>query len=201
MIKNILLDLGGVIMDIERSHAVKALEEAGMPTANDMLGEYGQKGPFLALEKGDIDADEFHRQLRPYFTREVTDDEIDNAFIQFLVGIPVSRLRDLEKMHGRYRLYMLSNTNPIMWEKYIKDAFKQDGHDMDYYFDGVVASFAAHAYKPDARIFEYAVEQLGIVPGETLFLDDSTKNLEAAAALGFQTAHVTPEKPFATLVP
>ena len=80
MVKNLLFDLGGVIMYIDRNRAVKALEAIGLTDADSMLGEYGQKGAFLALEKGEIDAAEFRRQLRPHFDRPVTDEEIDTAF-------------------------------------------------------------------------------------------------------------------------
>ena len=61
----LLFDLGGVIMDIRRENAVAALEALGMKEANDFLGEYGQKGPFLALEKGEVTAEEFRAQVRP----------------------------------------------------------------------------------------------------------------------------------------
>ena len=70
MIKNLLFDLGGVIMNLDRMRCVRALEALGMPDAAEMLGEYGQKGPFLALEKGEITPDEFHHQMRPLFMKK-----------------------------------------------------------------------------------------------------------------------------------
>lgn len=88
MIKNLLFDLGGVIMNLDRDRCVRAFEALGMRDADEFLGVYGQKGAFLALERGDIDADEFRREIRPLFDREVTDEEIDSAFNQFLTGIP-----------------------------------------------------------------------------------------------------------------
>lgn len=197
MIKNLLFDLGGVIMDIERSRCVEALKEIGMPHPEEMLGDYGQKGPFLALERGDITPAEFHQQLRPYFTRRVTDEEIDKAFMRFLVGIPVERLRALEALKNKgYRIYLLSNTNAIMWNGFIKEEFCKDGHDINHYFDGIIASFDVKSYKPEAAIFRSAQERLGIIPEETLFFDDSQANLDGAAKFGFNTALVTPDKGF-----
>ena len=58
MIKNLMFDLGGVIMEIERMNAVKALEALGMRDVDKMLGDYGQTGPFLQLEKGEISPEE-----------------------------------------------------------------------------------------------------------------------------------------------
>lgn len=192
----LLFDLGGVIMDIRRENAVAALEALGMKEANDFLGEYGQKGPFLALEKGELTPEEFRAQVRPMLRPGVTDAEIDAAFDRFLTGIPVHRLRALERLHRTRRIYMLSNTNAIMWRGKIAEEFRKDGHDMGYYFDGWVPSFKVHAYKPDAEIFRIARERFGLVPERTLFLDDSEANCRAAAALGFRTAHVRPGTEF-----
>ena len=192
----LLFDLGGVIMDIRRENAVAALEALGMKEANDFLGEYGQKGPFRALEKGEVTAEEFRAQVRPMLRPGVTDAEIDAAFDRFLTGIPVERLRALERLHRTRRIYMLSNTNAIMWRGKIAEEFRKDGHEMGYYFDGWVPSFEVHAYKPDAEIFRIARERFGLVPERTLFLDDSEANCRAAAALGFRTAHVRPGTEF-----
>lgn len=197
MIKNLMFDLGGVIMEIERMNAVKALEALGMRDVDKMLGDYGQTGPFLQLEKGEISPEEFHREIHKLMPAGVTDDQIDEAFEKFLVGIPVERLRKLEELHKKYNIYLLSNTNKIMWDGFITKEFRKDGHDMSYYFDGTVASFEAKAYKPDAEIFRIAERRFGIKPEETIFFDDSKANCEAAAKLGFRTEWIGPENPIA----
>lgn len=196
MIKNLLFDLGGVIMDIKRERAVRALEELGMSDAGSFLGEYGQKGAFGALERGQIDAEEFYRQVRPLFPAGVSDRQIQEAFDKFLIGIPVERLRALRELRSRYTVNMLSNTNEIMWESFILPEFRKDGHELEYYFDAVVTSFEVKAYKPEAEIFLKAQALCGIRPEETLFFDDSEENCRAAAALGFQTAWVKPGTSF-----
>ena len=195
MIKTLMFDLGGVIMEIERMNAVKALEALGMRDVDKMLGDYGQTGPFLQLEKGEISPEEFHREIHKLMPSGVTDDQIDEAFEKFLVGIPVERLRKLEELHKKYNIYQLSNTNKIMWDGFITKEFRKDGHDMSYYFDGTVASFEAKAYKPDAEIFRIAERRFGIKPEETIFFDDSKANCEAAAKLGFRTEWIGPENP------
>lgn len=197
----LLFDLGGVIMDIRRENAVEALKALGFADADSYLGEYGQKGPFLGLEDGSISREEFYREVHRLMPAGVTDRQFDEAFGKFLLGIPVHRLRALEALHSRHKLYLLSNTNPIMWDGEIQREFEKDGHDINYYFDGCVASFAVKAYKPDARIFRKAEEMYGLIPGDTLFFDDSEANCKAAAALGYRTAHVKPSTEFTDYLP
>ena len=201
MIRNLLFDLGGVIMDIEKQNCVDAFVRLGLEDASSYFGEFSQQGPFMLLERGDMTVDEFHAALRPHLPAGTTDEAIDEAFCCFLTGIPVHRLRQLCELRGRYGIYLLSNTNPIMWDSKIKREFEKDGRQSEHYFDGMVTSFEANALKPEARIFEYAAEKLGIVPEETLFIDDSQTNLDAAALLGFKTALAAPGTEFIDLIP
>lgn len=200
MIKNLLFDLGGVIMDIRRLNCVASFERLGMKDADSFLGEYSQKGPFLQLEEGLINEAQFRDAVREYIDGEVTDEQIDKAFCDFLVGIPAYRLEQLRQLKKQYGIYMLSNTNPIMWHSRIAEEFRQEGMEREDYFDGIVTSFEARSIKPDAKIFHTVVETLGIKPEETLFLDDSQKNLDAASALGFHTLLVTPGSEFFELL-
>ena len=197
MIKNLLFDLGGVIMDLGRNRCVRAFSDLGMADADDFLGVYGQKGAFLALERGEIDADEFHDRIRPMFDHPVTDEEMDRAFDQFLLGIPVKRLQDLRELRRRgYGVYLLSNTNPIMMEGFIANEFRKEGLEMKDYFDGAVCSCVAKCYKPEPEIFDYTCRECGIKPEETLFFDDSQANVDAARALGFMAETVPPGTEF-----
>ena len=195
----LLFDLGGVIMDIKRENCVASMRRLGMENPGQFLGDYGQKGPFLALEKGEITPEEFRSRLRPYLREGVTDAEIDAAFNDFLIGIPVERLRRLEALHRDYAIYMLSNTNKIMWDSRIAEEFRKDGHDRDYYFDGCVTSFEARCYKPDAAIFRETLRKFGLNAPDLVFFDDSQANCDAAARLGFKTVWVAPGQEFYNL--
>lgn len=196
MIKNLLFDLGGVVMNIRRENCVRAFETLGMTDADNLLGEYEQAGVFAGVENGSLSAAEFRDEIRRIIGRDIADDEIDAAFCKFLTGIPEDRLKALEGLHGRFGMYVVSNTNPIMWNSEIARQFSKLGHDINYYFDGTVTSFEARAMKPDARIFEKVVADFGIRPDETLFFDDSKANCEAAEKLGFRTVHVAPGTEF-----
>ncbi|MGN1265279.1 MAG: HAD family phosphatase, partial [Muribaculaceae bacterium] len=70
-IKNLLFDLGGVIIDINRDRCVEAYTRAGMRDANEMLGVYKQSGIFLQLEEGSVTPEEFRAEIRRHFDCEV----------------------------------------------------------------------------------------------------------------------------------
>lgn len=187
-------------MDIEKERCVSAFEDLGLRDARSYFGDFAQQGPFALIEEGAITPAEFHTRLHAELPPEVTDRQIDDAFERFLIGIPRHRLEALRRLRRSHKVYMLSNTNPIMWNSKIKNEFTQEGLQREDYFDGIVTSFEAKAMKPDARIFEYACAKLGIKPSETLFIDDSQTNLDAAAALGFKTALAAPGTEFTDLI-
>lgn len=195
---NYLFDLGGVIVDIRRQNCEDAFRRLGFADIGSYLGDYGQKGPFLLVEEGKLSPAEFRAEVRRHIPHEVSDAEIDDAFNAFIVGIPLRRLEELRRLRSEgHRLYVVSNTNEIMWNASIARAFAQEGGDVHTYFDGVVTSFEAKVCKPDEAIFRLCCEKFGIEPSETVFLDDSAANCEAASRLGFRTVHVAPGKEFA----
>lgn len=203
MIRNLLFDLGGVVVDICRQHCVDAFDRLGLPDADSYFGEYAQTGIFMAIEDGSATVGEFHEALRRAFPdpSSISDEDIDSAFQKFIIGIPERRLRALLELRKRYRIYLLSNTNPIMWEGVLADEFaKLLPMRREDYFDGMVASFEAKSAKPDAKIFRYTARTLGIRPEETLFFDDSQANVDAARALGFNAVLVRPGEDFADVL-
>ena len=195
-VKNLLFDLGGVIIDIERQRCVDALTALGMTNADDMIGLYRQSGPFLQLEAGALSPKEFCEAMRLSMPPGVTDAQIADAISRFIIDIPLHRLEALRQLRARFGTYVLSNTNPIMFEGIIARLFKKEGLDVNAYFDGITVSYRAKHNKPSAAIFEYAIRTMGIRPEETLFLDDSRHNLDAAVALGFQVALVNEGEEF-----
>ena len=172
------------------------MTKLGISDADELLGLYCQKGPFLLLEEGKISPAEFRAALRQKADKPLTDKQIDDAFNAFLIGIPVERLRALDKLKGKYKIYMLSNTNSIMFDSKIDEEFRKDGKDVNAYFDGICVSYEEGCAKPDPVIFTNLLAKFGIKAEETLFFDDSQKNIEAAAKLGFQTQLVPPGTEF-----
>ncbi len=200
MIKNLLFDLGGVIIDIERTRCVAAFKALGMENPDEFLGDYTQKGPFMLIEEGRVTPQQFRDEIRKLIPQPLTDQQINDAFEEFLIGIPVHRLKALRELRKARKIYLLSNTNPIMWNHKISLEFQQEGLKREDYFDGMVTSFECKCMKPEAGIFIHTAKSLGIEPSETLFLDDSQTNLDAAAALGFQVALVAPGTEFTDII-
>lgn len=200
MVRNLLFDLGGVVVDLRRSDSVEAFKALGMADPDELLGEYSQKGVFAAIENGSATPEEFFAALRPLLRPGVSDSDITEAFNRFIVGIPERRLRALRRLREHYKVYILSNTNPIMWNGILAEEFAKDGHSLGYYCDGAVTSFGEKSMKPERKIFDAVVSRFGIRPEETLFLDDSAANVEAARRLGFQAEQVLPGTEFTDIL-
>ena len=201
MIKNILFDQGGVIVDLDSKRCIDALLRLGMKDPEKFIGLYAQSGPFAALEAGTMSVDEFHRVLLPQFPATISTDELDAAFESFIVGIPLHRLQAITQLRRSFKTYILSNTNPIMMNGVLARCFAQEGKTAHDYFDGLILSYEAGCCKPDRRIFDYAVERFGIRPEESLFLDDGQVNVDAARQLGFHAALVEPGTEFTDIIP
>lgn len=186
-IKNILFDMGGVLINLDRMEAVKAFEALGFADINNYLGDYGQQGAFLALEEGSISVEQFYDRIRTHIPA-ATDEQIADAFMQFLRGLPVSKLEMLRKLKAKgYRLMLLSNTNPVMYPRICETYFRQEGLTINDYFDDIFLSYELGAIKPDAKIFRMVIERSGVMADETLFIDDSQANLDASVRFGFET--------------
>lgn len=190
-IKNLIFDLGGVIIDLRRENAVDRLKAIGIADADELLGLYRQEGPFLKLEIGEMTPAQFFDALRKKCRPGTTDADIERAFNAFLTGLPEERLRMLRGLRERgFRVFALSNTNAVMYNSWIKDAFRAEGLGIDDYFEGVIASFREGVCKPDEEIFRIALRRYGLDPEETLMLDDSAANCEAARRTGMRAMEV-----------
>lgn len=179
------------MIDLDRERCVRAFEALGVKGVGDMLGLYRQKEPFLSLETGRISTAVFYDELRSRAGRFIPDAEFEKAFDSFLLGLPVERLAALRKMRrAGLRLFMISNTNGVMYDGWIKRAFMQEGLRVGDYFDGIVTSFAEGVCKPEAAIFDILISRYGLTPAESVLLDDSEANCEAARKAGMQAIRI-----------
>lgn len=190
-IKNVVIDLGGVMIDLDRNRCVRAFERLGLHGVDSMLGLYRQEEPFLSIETGRISVAQFYDHLRELIGRPVADSQFENAFDEFLLGLPVERLAALRAMkHRGLKLFMISNTNAVMYDGWIKRAFMQEGLRVGDYFDGIVTSFAEGICKPDPQIFQTVLRRYGLNAGETVLLDDSEANCAEARRLGMHAVRI-----------
>lgn len=187
-IKNLLIDFGGVLIDLDRPRCVAAFERLGLTHIAQVLDTCHQQGFFLQHERGLLDDAAFRDRIRQEIGRsDVTDADIDQAWNSFLVGIPTAKLELLLRLRGRYRTYLLSNTNDLHWQWSCRHAFAWNGHRAEDFFDDIFLSYKLKMSKPDADIFAHVLDVTGIDPRETLFIDDSEANCRTARTFGIHT--------------
>lgn len=195
MIKNMIFDLGGVVVKINADEAKRRFRTLGID-ADYYLDPYGQKGFCLECENGTIDAEEFCERLSQEIDRPVSYSEAEHCWLGFIEDVPVERLRDLEQLRKVYTVNLLSNTNPFVTEWMDRPSLSCDGKPLSAYFDHLFLSYRMKMYKPDAEIFLKALEIGGFKPEETIFIDDSLRNVEAARACGMHGLHVPSNTPW-----
>lgn len=193
MIKTILFDMGGVVFLQDTAEAFRRFTEIGVD-AHQYIGDYGQKGIFLDLENGDISDEEFRAGISKLVKREVTWEEVQHCWLGFLKSIPAQRLDNLLKLRKNYRVCLASNTNPFIMAYTRSDRFSGDGHGIENYFDKLYCSYETGVCKPDEEFFRKILETEGVRPEETVFVDDSKKNIAAAEALGIKGVWVAPDE-------
>jgi putative hydrolase of the HAD superfamily len=178
-IHNIIFDFGGVLINLNKKRCVENFKKLGIDVEN-IIGIMHNKGIFEDLEKGKISTEEFRNGLRAMTSQKVSDEELDLAWLSILEDIPQYKLDMLLDLRRKHRLYLLSNTNPIHWEYAKKNIFERNGLKLKDYFDECFLSYEIGLTKPDSDIFEYVINEAQIFARETLFIDDSELNTDAA---------------------
>ena len=188
-IRNIVFDLGGVLVDLDFKAAINGLQEAGFANVKEQLLAFDRGGIFQKFEVGEITADEFRAAIRENSTVTLTDEEVDGLWNAMLLEIPREKLELILELRGKYMVYLLSNTNSIHWDYVCKNAFNYRGFRVNDYFEETFLSYEMHLAKPDKAIFEKVLQDANLLPEETLFIDDSEANCKAASELGIHTHH------------
>lgn len=185
-IQDVVFDLGGVIVDLDIKRCREAFRRLGMDAVADLLQPYYPVEMLGRLEQGAITFHEACDQMRRISNcPEISDEQIERAYGEFLSGIPVERLRMIDRLRARgIRTYVLSNNNPAAMG-FVRRMFEADGKSMEEYFDRIYLSHEMHLLKPHEAIFRAMIDDSGLQPAHTLFIDDGAKNVETARALGF----------------
>lgn len=186
-IKNLLVDFGGVLINLDRQRCIDNFRKLGLPDIEKQLGLYAQNGFFMQHERGEISSAEFRDEIRKQIDKPVTDAQIDIAWNSFLMDIPTYKLDLLLKLREKYVVYLLSNTNDIHWNWACENVFPYRGFRAEDYFEKIYLSYKMKMAKPDAEIFRAVLEDANIEPKETFFIDDSPANCETARLLGLST--------------
>jgi putative hydrolase of the HAD superfamily len=193
-ISTLIFDLGGVIVDLDLAKCIQNFKELGLENIEQYLSNFGQKDFFMRFEKGQIGIPAFRNEIRKLAGIELTDAQIDKAWCSFLTQIPFEKLHLLSELKKKYRLLLLSNTNPLHIETAVAAEFSKTGKTMQDFFDKCYLSYEMGMVKPDVEIFEALLTDAQVKAEECLFLDDGKKNIDTAAALGIQTYWVKPNE-------
>lgn len=188
VIKNIVFDLGGVIMTLDPAEALRRFKALGLSDAERYLDSYTQSGILGNLEEGKITAEDFRSKLSSLTGHELTFDECKHAWLGYRKDVPQRNLDLLKELRAKgYRLILLSNTNPFMMDWALSSEFDGKGSSLNDYFDALYLSYRLGIMKPAPDFFRQVLDNENILPEETLFVDDGPRNVEAAGKLGFMT--------------
>jgi len=186
-ITTIIFDFGGVIINLDLPQCIQNFINLGVPDVEKYLSNFGQSGFFLKWEKGEIGIEEFRDEIRKIAINDLTDEQIDNAWCSFLTDIPEYKIELLKKLRTKYKLLLLSNSNPLHIEVSAEGEFKKYGSKISDFFDSCYYSYNIGLTKPNEEIFEYVLNDSNGKAGECLFIDDGKKNIETAERMGFAT--------------
>lgn len=185
-IKNIVFDLGNVLIDIDMKRTVEKFKSLGLERLDALYSIKKQSQMFKEFELGNISIEQFRSNLRPHLNPGTTDDSIDDAWNAMLTYLPEERVGMLEKIKPYYHLFLLSNTNELHVTSFITKAEKQYGKGIfEKLFERTYYSNEIHYHKPDEQIFNYVTKDANINPAETLFIDDVQANILGAIKIGW----------------
>ncbi|MBL7111018.1 MAG: HAD family phosphatase [Bacteroidales bacterium] len=192
-IKNIILDLGGVILDLDFESSIDQFKKLGITDIVDLY-QIPEHYPFFKqFEIGLISPGQLREEIRKATGNNISDDEINDAWNIISVGFTKESIETVLKLNRQFRLFLLSNTNAIHEVYYNNQLFEGHGiKNLTEIFEKVYYSHDLHMRKPDAEIFEFVLNDSKLIPEETLFVDDTLVHIETASSLGIKTYHLSP---------
>ena len=190
--KNIFFDLGGVLFNLNTRAAFRAFKALGMGIPDEIIADNqplngmpeGQEIVRLihSMDLGKVRGTEFMEIVKRECRPGTTEAEILHAY-NGMIEVPVTRLELLKRLRSKYKVYLLSNIGDLHWEA-ARNMAAAVGYPMEECFDHCFCSFEMGVAKPDPLIFERAIAESGVVPEETLYIDDFDANIEAGRRAG-----------------
>jgi putative hydrolase of the HAD superfamily len=190
-VKNIIFDLGGVLLNLDVAQTRNAFLKLGL-TQIDELFKLGHAASFFReYEIGAITDEEFIERTRQLTHPGTTGSQVVDAWNVMLLDFPAERVELLKKLKNKYRLFLFSNTNAIHLQAFKKSYQDVYGAALDDHFEIAWYSHLINQRKPDVAAFEYVIKHSNIEAAETLFIDDALVNVEGAGKAGLQAVHLT----------
>ncbi len=190
-VKNIIFDLGGVLINIDYKATENAFKNAGIKNFDELFSQAKQARLFDNLEKGLVDEDTFKDGLRLLSNVNLSDKAIDDAWNAMLLDFPKHRIELLQKIRKHYKTFLLSNTNELHIPVFENLIEKEYGiANFSSLFDKIYYSCRVQMRKPDKEIFELVINENNLNPQETLFIDDSIQHVQGAKNAGLNAIHL-----------
>lgn len=182
MIKNIVLDMGNVLLDYDPEVCLNKF--LGTEKDRAVIRRELFEGPqWIEGDLGYIkDAERFYEVSKR--VPERLHEALKNCVLEWMMCMhPVPGAREFcdEAKEKGYKLYVLSNASDAFYDYFPRFAPLS-------YFNGVVVSCDIHMIKPERGIYEYLFEQYHLLPEECFFIDDREENVEAAKRTGMNGA-------------
>ncbi len=188
MIKNIVFDFGDIFINLDKVSAMEnALQLFQVKTFTPAMIHTNNQ-----YEMGLITTLEFltFYELQFPFANQK---DIIHAWNILLKDFPKQRLQFIKNISKKYRCFLLSNTNEMHID-WIKNDWGIDLYnEFKDCFEVFYLSHEMNMRKPNANIFEFVLQENNLKPQETLFIDDTQENTNAANKLGIHTWHLNPE--------
>lgn len=185
---HVVFDLGGVVFRLDKSIAIRRFKEIGVTRVEEFLDDYAQKGIFGDLEAGKLTAEQYRDELSRIVGKPLTMEQLEYAWTGYAAELYQRNFDALLRLRREgFPVALLSNTNPFMMRWVRSNEFDGNGHGIDHYFDRLYLSYEMRMMKPATEIFQAMIDGEQTAPENILFIDDSARNCEAAAALGIKT--------------
>ena len=201
-IKNIIFDLGGVILNLDYSKTADEFKKIGILHFKDLYSQKKQTLLFDDFEKGKIQPGEFISSLNDSENLKIKEIDFINAWNAMLLEISTEKLEFIYRLKKDYKIFLLSNTNEIHINKFESNLKKNNMLEQFYKcFDKIYYSSRMGKRKPDENCFNQVLEENGLLAENTLFIDDSTQHILGAKEVGLNSFHLEKNKSIIDLVP
>lgn len=190
-IKNIIFDLGGVILNINYQLTIQAFHELGATHFVQDFTKNPEHAFFIDFEIGKITSQQFRDSLRECLYLDVQDEVLDKAWNALLLDFPVERLALLQDLKQQYRTFLFSNTNAIHVDEVFNILQRQHQiNSLAAFFEKEYYSHILGARKPHAEGYLAILQENNLQPAETVFVDDLYANILGAQKVGLHTIHI-----------
>lgn len=187
-IKHIILDLGGVLLDIDYQRTEDAFVQLGMQDFAQHYTQAVQSDFFSDFETGKMDEQQFLDRINEWIPGGAREEDIVAAWNAMLLDFPLRRLQILQQLQLHYDIVLLSNTNSIHERAFNQKLRSLCGfNSLAVFVDKIFYSHHIGMRKPDVATFEYVLNYTGFDPAHTLFVDDSQQHIAGAQNAGIQT--------------